>query len=56
MNCWKFIAPGAVLGAGLLLSPRPAPAIQRYTDATKKPCLYCHVTMVNKLLLTNAGK
>lgn len=52
----KFAAPSAILLTGLLLAPRPAPAIQRYSDLTKKPCLYCHVTMVNKLLLTDAGK
>jgi len=52
----KLIVPAAILAGGLLFSPTPAPAIQRYTDLTKKPCLYCHVTMINKLLLTDAGK
>jgi hypothetical protein len=52
----RFLTPGTILAAGLLLVPNDSPAIQRYTDLTKKPCLYCHVTMVNKLLLTDAGK
>jgi len=52
----KLAAPAAILGAALLLNPKPAPAIQRYTELEKKPCLYCHVTMINKLLLTDAGK
>jgi hypothetical protein len=52
----KFISPALVLTVGFLLMPRQTEAIQRYTDLTKKPCLYCHVTMINKLLLTDAGK
>jgi hypothetical protein len=55
-NPLRLMAPGAVLVAGFLLAPGESRAIQRYTDLTKKPCAYCHVTMVNKLLLTDAGK
>ena len=52
----KFISPAVVLAAGFLLMPGESAAVQRYSELTKKPCLYCHVSMINKLRLTDAGK
>jgi hypothetical protein len=48
--------PVLIFAAGLMFMPRKSFAIQRYTTLTKQPCLYCHVNMINKLLLTDAGK
>ena len=52
----RHIVPVLVLAAGLAVVPRTSFAIQRYSTLTKQPCAYCHVNMVNKLLLTEAGK
>lgn len=47
--------PVLILAGGCGLLPRSAPAIQRYSAVTKKDCAYCHVSMANKLKLTEAG-
>lgn len=53
---FRHAVPLLILCAGWALMPRSSFAIQRYTNLTKKQCTYCHVNMVNKLLLTDAGK
>jgi len=45
-----------ILGAGLSFISPNSLAIQRYTTLTKQQCTFCHVNMINKLLLTDAGK
>ncbi len=52
----KLILPLVILGGGVMLVPLNAPAIPRYTTVTKQQCLYCHVSMVNKTLLNEAGE
>ncbi|HWE53653.1 MAG TPA: hypothetical protein VG273_27940 [Bryobacteraceae bacterium] len=53
---FRAVLPLMILAAGFALIPRSSFAIQRYTPLTGQPCAYCHVNMMNKLLLTDAGK
>jgi hypothetical protein len=53
---FKTGVPLLILAGGLALMPRSSFAIQRYTTLTKQQCTFCHVNMINKLLLTDAGK
>ena len=52
----KWLLSLSVVAGGLLLMPGSAPAIPRYTTAMKQQCLYCHVSMINKTLLNEAGE
>jgi hypothetical protein len=43
LSASRFIAPFAVLFAGLLLRPTPTAARPDYTRRTKQECSYCHL-------------
>ena len=52
----KWLLSLAIVSGGIFLIPQPAPAIPRYTTLTKQQCLHCHVGMVNKTRLNEAGE
>jgi hypothetical protein len=39
---WKYIAPAAILIAGIAFQPRPVSAKPEYTRRLKKGCDVCH--------------
>ncbi len=61
MSIVKFIAPAAVMAAGVMLTTNISYAKKEYVAATKKACKYCHVDALAKdpaqqKVLTDAGK
>ena len=61
MSILKFVAPAAVLAAGVMFSSSTSYAKKEYVALTKKACKYCHVDAmakdpVKQKELTDAGK
>lgn len=58
MSMLKFVAPVAVLIAGVAFTSSLSFAKPEYVKATKKACAYCHVgdAKVKPVVLTPAGE
>ena len=56
MSILKFVAPGAILVAGVTLTSISSYAKPEYVKTTKKACTYCHVdAKATPTKLTPAG-